>query len=79
MRTTLTLDEDVAVRLKALSRNGRFKDVVNRALRLGLAQMDHPERAATPYSTPTSVGRPKLASLDNVWEVIAEVDGDPTA
>jgi hypothetical protein len=38
MRTTLTLDEDVAIKLKAESRRaGRpFRDVVNETLRRGL-------------------------------------------
>jgi hypothetical protein len=40
MRTTLTLDEDVAAKLKAESRRaGRpFRDVVNETLRRGLSQ-----------------------------------------
>jgi len=40
MRTTLTLDEDIAVRLQAESRRtGRsFKDIVNEYLRMALAQ-----------------------------------------
>ena len=39
MRTTITLDEDVAAKLKTLvRRSGQpFKDVVNEALRRGLA------------------------------------------
>lgn len=39
MRTTLTLDEDVAAKIKALTRKtGRsFRDLVNDALRRGLA------------------------------------------
>ena len=38
MRTTLTIDDDVAVMLERLrrQRDGRFKDVVNETLRGGL-------------------------------------------
>ncbi len=47
MRTTLTLDEDVAAKLKAESRrSGRsFKETVNEALRLGLER--RPKRSET--------------------------------
>src|ERR1700731_4780854 len=41
MRTTLTLDDDVAVQLERLrrSRDANLKDLVNEALRLGLREM----------------------------------------
>ena len=46
VRTTLTLDEDVAAKLKtAARRSGRpFRDVVNEFLRIGLAQRDRSPR-----------------------------------
>lgn len=54
MRTTLTLDEDLARRLKQLARReGRsFKEVVNEALRRGLAAQDVAEPGAA-YRTET--------------------------
>ena len=54
MRTTLTLDEDLAVRLKQLARReGRsFKEVVNDAMRRGLAAQEVAEPAAA-YTTDT--------------------------
>ncbi|HKR79080.1 MAG TPA: hypothetical protein VJR69_05195, partial [Nitrospira sp.] len=41
MRTTLTIDEDVAVQLKRLRRGGdlKLKELVNEALRRGLRDM----------------------------------------
>ena len=44
MRTTLTLDPDVAETLKKKAHRGRksFKQVVNEALRAGLASQDAP-------------------------------------
>ena len=50
MRTTLTLDEDVAAKLRSLARrSGRaFRDVVNETLRLGLARRPSPA-ARTPF------------------------------
>ena len=78
MRTTLTLDDDVAAKLEAESRRaGRpFRDVVNETLRRGLAS----QRAASrrrPFKVETrDLGelKPGLA-LDNVAELIEQVDG----
>jgi hypothetical protein len=46
MRTTLTLDDDVAALLReeAQRSNEPFKKVVNRAIRLGLRSTEAPER-----------------------------------
>ncbi len=51
MRTTLTLDPDVAAKLRALSRERGipFKEAVNSTLRRGLA----PAAARQPYRLPT--------------------------
>jgi hypothetical protein len=78
MRTTLTLDDDVAAKLKAESRRtGRpFRDIVNDTLRRGLASRRviasrHPFTVAA-----RDLGnlRPGL-SLDNVAELIEQVEG----
>ncbi len=47
MRTTLTIDEDNAVRLERLrkQRDANLKDVVNDALRRGLDAIDAPTKA----------------------------------
>jgi len=79
MRTTLTLDDDVAAMLERLrKRSGvRAKQIVNDALRRGLAQMASPEPARTPYHTPsTSLGRCLLANLDDIAEVLAVAEGE---
>jgi hypothetical protein len=46
MRTTLSLDPDVAAMLKKAVAAGKksFKDVVNGALRVGLAAIDQPAK-----------------------------------
>lgn len=75
MRTTLTLEPDVAARLQRLSRGGRFKDVVNEALRRGLERMETREPRSA-YRVRAVKGEPRRADLDNVAEVLAEVDGD---
>ncbi len=78
MRTTLTLDEDVAAKLKAESRRaGRpFREVVNETLRRGLASRRIPARHQPFKVTVRDLGnlRPGL-SLDNVAELIEHVEG----
>jgi hypothetical protein len=78
MRTTLTLDDDVAAKLKAESRRaGRaFRDVVNETLRHGLAQRRTPGARQAFKVTVRDLGnlRPGL-SLDNIAELIEQVEG----
>jgi Arc/MetJ family transcription regulator len=74
MRTTLTLDPDVAARIEQLRQKRRLglKDAVNLALRLGLEQLERrsaPARDA--YVTPTvDAGRLLVPSLDDVVAVL---------
>ena len=73
MRTTLTLDDDVAAMIERLrKRSGASKSqIVNDALRRGLAQIASPERKGATYQTPsTSLGRCLQPSLDNTDEVL---------
>lgn len=80
MRTTLTIDEDVAVRLERLrtDRGLSLKQVVNEALRLGLAAMEQGTGRRRPaYRTrAVSLGRARLANLDNVAEALAVAEGE---
>ena len=78
MRTTITLDDDVAAKLQSLSRrSGRaFREVVNDVLRRGLAPAP-----ATAAREPFRVAardlgalRPGL-SLDNIADLIERVEG----
>jgi Ribbon-helix-helix protein, copG family len=79
MRTTLTIDPDVAAALQRLrkSRDASLKEVVNEALRRGLKELT--ARKAPPSRIRTrsvSLGRPKIESLDNIGEVIADAEGE---
>jgi hypothetical protein len=78
MRTTLTLDDDVAAKLKAESRrSGRpLRDVVNETLRRGLASRRVTSQGQGFKVTARDLGslRPGL-SLDNVTELIEQVEG----
>jgi hypothetical protein len=80
MRTTLTLDDDVAALLARLrkARNASHKDLVNEALRLGLKQMTGPpRRPRRPIRTRSvSLGACRIGSLDNVAEVLAVAEDE---
>ena len=79
MRTTITLDDDVAARLEQAmtKRRQSLKTAVNDALRAGLDTLDRRSPAAKPYRIrPFNLGRNLVGSLDNVEEVIARVEGE---
>ena len=78
MRTTLTLDDDVAARLQAESRRtGRpFKTVVNEYLRVGLAQRRLAKAAVRFRVEPVSMGAPLAGrSYDNIGALLEEIEG----
>lgn len=73
MRTTLTLDRDVAAQLARVRTT--LRDLVNEALRLGLKEMTTPTRSETAYRTRTvDLGRCLVGSLDDVAEVLASAE-----
>ena len=79
MRTTLVLDDDVAVRLEALRarRKGGLKELVNQLLRSALDRADAvQEPARARFVQRTYRVEPRLPDLDNVAEVIAALEGD---
>jgi Ribbon-helix-helix protein, copG family len=79
MRTTLTLDDDVAVRVEHLrrERQASMKEIVNEAIRLGLRAMDEPPRKRKPFRTRTfHCGKPLIPNIDNTAEVLALIEGD---
>lgn len=79
MRTTLTLDDDVAAALERLrkARDASLKEVVNEALRRGLKELGGAPKPRTPFRTQSvDLGRPQLASIDNIAEVLAIAERD---
>jgi metal-responsive CopG/Arc/MetJ family transcriptional regulator len=80
MRTTLTLDDDVAAALERLRKKkheASLKDLVNDALRRGLREMDEPKKAHKPFRTRSvDVGGFKIDNLDNIAEVLAIAEGE---
>lgn len=78
MRTTLTLDKDVAARLAQTAKKRRlpFKTVVNDALRAGLAAIDKPAASPDFRTAGFDLGPTLVGSLDDVHGVLARVEGE---
>jgi hypothetical protein len=80
MRTTLTLDPDVAIRIERMrrARELSFKELVNDAIRLGLDQLDRPPAASRSRYATTGwdLGRCRLTDLDDVASALAFGEGE---
>ena len=76
MRTTLSLDDDVARLLaKETRRTGAsFKEVVNHFLRLGLMAAKRPARKPFVVA-PRKLGLPSGLTYDNVEQLLEAVEG----
>lgn len=73
MRTTLTLDDDVAIQIERLrkSRDMALKDVINEALRRGLKEMTAKPKKKEPFRTGVHDGGELLM---DVKEALAMLD-----
>jgi hypothetical protein len=79
MRTTLTLEKDVAARLNQAvrRRNQSLKTVVNEALRAGLSAIEQPAAPRRPFQTSgLDLGPSLVGSLDDIGGVLARVEGE---
>ncbi len=81
MRTTLTLDPDVARRLETeMKRSGEgMKAVVNRALRLGLGMTAKPAEPAPFQVEPHSFGFRPGTDLDRLNQLVDELEAEERA
>ena len=79
MRTTITLDDDVAAILERLrrSRDVSLKDLVNEALRRGLKDMTaRSKRRERLQTRSVALGRLRIAGVDNIGEALAIAEGE---
>ncbi|MGD9562824.1 MAG: hypothetical protein AB7F88_11345 [Pyrinomonadaceae bacterium] len=79
MRTTLTLEDEVAIGIKSIQKkrpNASFKQIVNDIMKKGLA-VDG-EAAKVPFKIrPMKNAKPRRGlNFDNVWDLLSEVEGD---
>ena len=79
MRTTLTIDDDIAVQLEQLrrARDMGLKQLINEALRRGLRDMSTRPKKREPFRTKPIDGVTLLLdNVDNVAESIAYAEGE---
>ncbi len=78
MRTTLTLEDDVAALLKrAIARSKKsLKDQINEALRIGLTSETRGAASRRRRLTHTYDGGRPLVNLDSVAEALAIAEGE---
>ena len=77
VRTTLTLDEDVAVKLRSEARKTgqSFKETVNACLRAGL-NLKKPARTTTPFRVhPFDLGLRAGVNIDKISSLLDEIEG----
>lgn len=76
MRTTLTLDDDVAAALqrRRAQRGTRFRDEVNQLLRAGLAACDQAQDRVAPYELPTFDPGRALISDHRAWADLLDAE-----
>jgi len=79
MRTTLTLDADVAegIERARASQGSTLKQTVNTLLRMGLRAHEHPAQPTVRYTTQgVSAGECLVGSLDDIADVLALAEGE---
>lgn len=79
MRTTITLDKDVAALVTRLrrTRNQTLKEVINDGLRMGLARsIEQPAQREAVHTRSVNLGRCLVGNIDNVAEVLAVAEGE---
>ena len=78
IRTTVSLDDDVAARVKreSLSRGASFRDTLNDLLRTALLGIDYKSRRRTLTILPTHMGYKPGLNYDSVESLLEYGEGD---
>ncbi|MCC6193017.1 MAG: hypothetical protein IT518_00990 [Burkholderiales bacterium] len=81
MRTTLTIDDDLAGLLKQRARELGipFKEAVNRTIRAGLGEAARPRRGAATKTVPHSFGFRPGVDLDKLGQLADELEAEAFA
>ena len=81
MRTTLTIDDDLADLLKQRAREQGipFKEAVNRTIRAGLGEALKARRGAVPKTIPHSFGFRPGVDLDKLGQLAVELETESFA
>jgi len=77
MRTTLTIDDDVADKLKAevRKRGGTFKETVNELLREGIQARRISKKLKRFEVRPRAMGQRPGIHYDNIGELLEQLEG----
>jgi len=78
MRTTLSIDDDVLERARAIAArlHTPFRRVINEALRAGLGTVEKPSKQR-PYRTkPHEMGLRSGRNLDSIQNLLTQVEGE---
>lgn len=79
MRTTLTIDPDIAAQLARLRKDRKIslQALVNDALRQGLRQLAAPnESPKRTFTRPVNLGQPLIGNIDCIGEILGELDAE---
>lgn len=78
MRTTITIDNDVLERARAISAklHTPFKTVINEALRAGLDHVQQPAKRGRYKTKPHAMGLKAGRNIDNIQELLAQIEGE---
>lgn len=78
MRTTLSMDDDVVDRARAIAAALRvpFRRVVNEALRAGLPTLEDLPRTRAYHTNPHAMGLEAGRNLDNIQALLSQVEGE---
>jgi hypothetical protein len=78
MRTTLTIDADVAAKARrAVLKTGLpFKSLINQALRVGIDAVTAPKKSRPYHTQGHAMGLRKGLSYDNIQDLLAIAEGE---
>lgn len=78
MRTTISIDDDVMERARAVSDKlgAPFKTIINEALRNGLDQVEQPANQRSYKTKPHKMGLLDGRNIDNIQELLAQIEGE---
>ncbi len=78
MRTTISIDNDVIERARAVAEKlgAPFKSVVNEALRSGLDQIEQPAKYRSYKTKPHKMRLKAGRNIDNIEELLAQIEGE---
>jgi hypothetical protein len=78
MRTTITIDDDVLDRARAVAKrlDMPFRAVVNGALRAGLEKVEETAEVRSYRTEPRDMGLKRGYNLDNIQELLAQIEGE---